>query len=220
MVRLTSIICLVSLFLVNGSAQAGWPFFSEDGLRRGSPEYYEAHAGDPPGVRQKYAYGKLWPMRARPVGPSQTFVHQYHAAHYWPEPYVCDDRAIVEKYASTQVANGWQAGTTLYDYHFDPVSHELNSSGQQHLQWIMTSAPSEFRQTYVSATNDPQYSNLRVANVERTMAGMVGTQVAMPVALRVSGPLGRPADEVNTIFKTANENMPVPTILYKSASSE
>ena len=209
----------LTLLVTPSVTMAGWPFFSDDGLIRGTPEYYESKASAPVGSRQKYYFGKLWPPRARPVGPSQTFVHKYHSSHFWPHPYIEDDRATVNQVMHTQTANGWQSGTTLYEYHFDPVTHELNRAGRTHLRWILTNAPVSYRQAFVSTASAPAHSQTRITSVEREIANLIGTGSNVPVALRVTDPLGRPASEVQQILQSAQDGAPAPTIQYTSAQS-
>lgn len=213
MIRLSWFAFLIALFCAssNNTASAGWPFFSEDGLRRGSPEYYEAHAHDPPGARQKYKYGRVWPVRARPVGPSQTFVHRYHTAHYWPHPYQCQDRAAVQAVCATQVQNGWQNATTFYSYHFDEKTNELNAAGQRHLSWLMSDVPEQYRHAYVAVEVGGDSGSRRISAIERTVAG---TGIALPVTGRVASPLGRPATEVKDILDGAAQNALPPVIQY------
>lgn len=210
---------LVLLLSASSTSQAGWPFFTENGVRRGTPEYYEMRASDPVGTRQRYAYGKLWPPRARPVGPHQTFIHKYHSSHYWPYPYQCEDREIMAQYMHAQTSNGWQQGTTLYEYHFDPVTHQLNSAGQKHLHWILTHAPEQHRQANVASALDPEASGKRLESVEQAVAAVLGTGSGVPVVLQVSDPTGRPAVEVENILKQHLENAPAPVINYVSAQS-
>ena len=54
----------------------------------GSDQWWAEKAALPVGTRQKCWKGKLWPPYPRPTGPKQQFTHLYHAAHYWPYPYV------------------------------------------------------------------------------------------------------------------------------------
>lgn len=203
----------------SSSVSAGWPFFAEDGLRRGSPEYYEAHAADPPGSRQKYQFGKLWPVRARPVGPSQTFVHRYHTAHYWPNPYNCQDRASVQSIIDIQVQNGWQTGTTFYSYHFDEKTNALNSAGKQHLAWLVTYVPHEHRQAYVAISADQKVQEARMQSVQQGIAVSSGVAGEIPVLARAAEPLGRPATEVQTILEGAAEGALPPVITYTNAGT-
>ncbi len=56
----------------------------------------------------------------------QQFSHTYYSEHYWPLPYVCQDRAYVHAAMEQQTALGWQEDTTLFDRHFDPETQHLN----------------------------------------------------------------------------------------------
>lgn len=219
MVRLSGIACLLMVLYTSSNATAGWPFFAEDGLRRGTPEYFEAHANDPPGSRQKYYFGKVWPVRARPVGPSQTFVHKYHTAHYWPHPYQCQDRATVNMFYDIQAQNGWQTATTFYGYHFDETSNQLNSAGLQHLSWIMSHVPPQYRQAYVAVVADQQANSSRIASVEQSIANAAGGTQSISVQPRVTDPLGRPAVEVQRILEGATAGALPPVIQYSGPQS-
>lgn len=218
MLRITWALALMSLFLSPATSRAGWPFMAEGGVRRGSAEYYEMRANEPPGTRQVYKYGKLWPPVPRPTGPHQTFVHKYYDTHYWPLPYQCDDRNYVANLYELQRTNGWQTATTLYDYHFDPQTNELNSAGQHHVRWILAHVPDQYRQAFVAASSDSTLNGVRLLSVEREVGKMVGSQQMLPVALRVADPVGRPATEVQQIFTQALEAAPQPSITYTSAT--
>ncbi|MEZ6055657.1 MAG: hypothetical protein R3C01_03030 [Planctomycetaceae bacterium] len=195
--------------------EAGWPFEAE-GPRRGSAEYYEMHADAPVGQRQKYRFGKLWPPFARPTGPKAPLVHRYHHNTYWPLPYIEDDRQSVQTIVDTQIQNGWEESMTLYDYHFDRETNELNAPGRDHLYWIMSDVPVETRQVLVATSRvDPNANNLRVNAVHEELSRIGGAQAMIPVGLRVATPHGSPASYVNSIFKYRVENMtPPPTITY------
>lgn len=208
---------VMTLGALETSAQAGWPFFSNDGPARGTPAWYEMHAEDPIGARQITAYGKVWPPQPRPVGPPQTFMHKYYTAHFWPYPYQYQDRALVQSVIQMQADNGWQASTTLYDYHFDKESNVLNSSGQEHLRWLLTHAPMQYRQAYVASGIDPSVNSARVAAVEQEIIAMLGQASAMPVLLRVGDPTGMPADQVRNIFDQAEAARSAPSIPFTSA---
>jgi len=206
---------MLSALMLAASAttvHADWPFWSNDGLRRGTREYYEARASDPPGARQIYKDGKLWPPFPRPTGPHQLFVHKYHHAHYWPYPYTCADREAVNAFAATQSENGWLASTTLYDYHFNPETGELNSAGQEHLRWIAYHVPAEYRQVHVASAADMAMTTQRTRQVENELARLVGSEMAPQVSSRLADPAGRPAAEVQSIFRAAQENMPPPIL--------
>jgi hypothetical protein len=208
------------VLLIPASLSADWPFFA-DGPMRGSPEYYQAHACQPIGERQKCKFGKVWPPEPRPTGEHAPLIHQYYANFYWPYPYQCADRQSVYQYQNIQIANGWQDATTLYDYHFDPVSNELNSSGRDHLYWILASAPMEYRTTFVQTSRvDPRISNLRLASVQGEASRFVGAEQVPPVMLRVATPHGTPAAEVMSVFDYRRTNLnPPPMVQYTSGAT-
>jgi hypothetical protein len=202
------------------AAMAGWPFFAEDdGPEPWSEEWYALRAADPPGARQHFKYGKAWPPFPRPVGPHQTFWHKYHHTHYWPHPYTCMDRAVVQSFVDVQTTNGWLEASTLYDYHFDGLTNELNSSGKAHLRWIMTHVPEQYRQILVATDAEPSVTAQRTAQVEQEMHRQFGSEKGIPVLTRLANPVGRPASEVQAIFQSARENMPPPMLSTLSAEA-
>jgi hypothetical protein len=204
----------VIVLLPTAQSRAGWPFFS-DGPRRGTSEYLEMRAGEPPGRRQIYFAGKYWPDRARPAGEDLPCIHTYYHAHYWPRPYTCQDRAIVNSFSATQVTNGWIEGTTFFDYHFDEA-HHLNHAGQRHLEWILTQAPQEFRMTYLAQSFDPSVNVARVASLEQEMSLRMGPDNCMPVLLRAASPSPRPAGDINAIYNLRSTNILPPVITYSA----
>ncbi|WP_437188485.1 hypothetical protein SH668x_001932 [Planctomicrobium sp. SH668] len=212
MSQLRLFFCLAACVVSVQTVKADWPFFTNGSTKRGTPEYYAERASDPPGARQLYRHGKLWPPVPRPVGPNQLFVHRYHTAHYWPHPYICDDREAVNAIAYTQVQNGWLKETTLYSYHFDPVSNELNSSGVNHLRWIMMNVPVEYRSIAVANDYRAEVTAARASNVERELVQLMGANSGIQVATRYAEPVGRPAKEVQAIFEAATANAPPPIL--------
>ncbi len=133
---------IVPLSLTAGVAQAAGPFpFSE--------EWYRMRADDPVGTRQVEKHGKYWPPYPRPVGRKQTFSHAFHAAHYWPHPYNCEDQAYVRNILDQQTSAGWVNATTLHDYYFNADTQQLTEAGQTHLLWIAASVPPQYRTVYV-----------------------------------------------------------------------
>lgn len=197
--------------------EAGWPFSSNGGPPRGTEEWYAMHAGNPVGDRPVYKYGKVWPPYPRPSGPKQLFIHKYYTQKYWPLPYVCEDRQTVRGVWESQAENGWQMMTTLYEYHFDPATHALNVSGQQHLRWILTSAPPERRHITVQASLDPTVNQLRVSNVQLAAANAGGATAASDITLRTTPAAGRPAEEVNWIYEQQQQLRTPPQIQYSAA---
>ena len=199
--------------------QAGWPFTNDGGPPRGSREYYEMRAGEPIGERQRYKAGKLWPPDARPAGDHLPWLHRYHAAHYWPHPYDEMDRMNVHAIVNAHVITGWHSACTLYDYHFDPASQTLNSSGRAHLQWILLNVPAEHRQALVASSVSSQMNAQRLSHVESAIAGYIGDANSMPVVLRMAIPHGRPAWEVDSIHDGRMDSMLAPAIEYTSVGT-
>ena len=180
-------------------------------------DWYARRALDPVGARQKYYKGKVWPPVPRPEGVSQLPTHTYHAAHYWPHPYACYDRQSVRDFVSAQEEAGWTQATTLYDYHFDRDSQTLNRAGRIQLNWIIRSAPPSRRLLYVQAANSITASQYRMASVQNEAQEVLG-EMAPPVILRVTTPLGRPAAEVDRIQRADLDSMLAPRISPPLAS--
>jgi len=176
-------------------------------------------AGEPVGERQRYKAGKVWPPVPRVAGEPLPCLHRFYAAHYWPHPYNELDRLSVHTIAGAHIATGWQASCTLYDYHFTEDSQSLNSAGRSHLQWILLNVPTEHRQAFVAASMNAETNAQRLAQVESTVAGMIGQGNSMPVVLRMATPYGRPAAEVEAIFEGRMDSMLPPAIEYTSVGT-
>ena len=112
------------------------------------------------------------------------------------------------------MASGWIAATTLFDYHFDPDTNELTRSGELHLRWILENAPEPHRIAFVQTGETPEVSQDRLASVQQLSAELVHGQSVPPIMLRVTSPLGRPADEILNIHRTELATQPEPRILY------
>ncbi len=69
--------------------------------------WFNSKRDTPPGSRQRVHSGKVWPLEARPCGPNEPLVHQYHTSHYWPDPFRWKDREIVRGTIAAQRDNGW-----------------------------------------------------------------------------------------------------------------
>ena len=174
-------------------------------------DWYARRALDPVGARQKYYKGKTWPPFPRPQGISQLPTHTYHAAHYWPHPYGIYDRQSVRDFVTAQEEAGWTQATTLYDYHFDRDSQTLNRAGRIQLNWIMRAVPASRRLLYVQAGASTTASQYRMASVQNEAKEALG-DMAPPVILRVTSPLGRPAIEIDQIQRADRDSQPVPRI--------
>ena len=175
-------------------------------------DWYARRSLDPVGSRRRYVKGKFWPPFPRPEGLSMLPSHRFHTAHYWPYPYVCEDRHSVQEFIATQEEAGWENATTLYDYHFDNDDQSVNRSGLMQLQWILRNVPEHRKIVYVQAANNVAASNLRVASVQSEISEAVGLENSPPVTLRITSPLGRSALEVDKIQLKAQSTLPAPRI--------
>lgn len=174
--------------------------------------WYAARATDPVGSRQVYHKGKFWPPYPRPTGLSQLPSHQFHAAHYWPYPYQCQDQQYLREMSKRQQNNGWIQATTLYDYHFDEETHTLNRAGTLHLRWILQNVPLKNRVTFIQTAGNSEQSQLRMTSATEKAVSMVGDENVPPIILRVCTPLGRPAIEVEQIREAELKSLPEPRI--------
>lgn len=193
-----------------------WPWDKKPHTRlsesqREREEYYASRANDPIGSRQVSKHGKQWPPFPRPTGPANLPSHLYHAAHYWPHPYTCQDRDYVKALSAAQVSNGWVTMTTLYEYHFDD-SHQLNASGRLQVRWILENAPIRHRFIFIQAGVDQTTSEIRSANAKAEAVALVGAEQTPPVLVRVTSPLGRPAEEIDAIRREDRKTLVPPRI--------
>ncbi len=209
--KLRSVFTLVFLAGLTSMASAG-------------DDYYGCSSNEcfhPGGARQKYKFGKNWPPYARPVGCKEPYMHKYHRAHYWPYPYMCDDRSVIRQVVQQQSDNGWMNYTTLYDYHFDASTQELNQAGRLKLQWIALYSPERYRTAYVAASLDPRDSEIRLANTTSLIATICGSEdAAPPVMLRRAQSIGTPAEEVYLIRGAYLLSTPAPRLPYQAYGAD
>lgn len=177
-------------------------------------------AGEPVGERARYHHGKVWPPAPRPEGPPAPLMHRFYESFYWPYRYTPLDQAAVNYTSDVQIANGWLSLCTFYPYHFDDTTNKLNSAGQKHLQWLLSSVPAEHRRVYLASSPNASLNDQRLSNIQESVAALVGDATSMPIALRVSTQIGRPAGEIDSIFKQRMENMDSPIIPYTAATTE
>lgn len=195
----------------SGAARAGGPLpFTE--------EWYQQRADDPPGARQLSKYGKFWPPYPRPTGRKQTFMHQYHTAHYWPYPYNCQDKADVQNLLDAQASAGWVTATTLHDYHFDADTQKLTDAGQNHLLWVLHSVPVQYRTVYVSQGPTTEMGQLRMAQAEQFLRETGGANVP-PLVMRYEVFNGRQANEVDRLRTLELQSIPAPRLFMIGAAS-
>lgn len=178
----------------------------------GSDGWWAEKAQLPVGARQVYKKGKAWPPRPRPTGEKQQFSHIFHAAHYWPYPYVCQDREYVRSVYHQQMANGWAAQTTLYSYHFNQETNQLSHPGRAHLSWILTEVPEQFRNIYLQKVYEDHINQQRFESVQQALAAMSLGGPVPPVQWRVGSPQGRAASEVQMIQTLDLQNIASPVL--------
>ncbi|MEX0702934.1 MAG: hypothetical protein WD069_12640 [Planctomycetales bacterium] len=187
--------------------------------KRWSDEWYALRACDPVSARQVEHCGKQWPPYPRPCGEKPEFSHIYHAAHYWPYPYVCDDRAYVRSVLALQEQNGWTEATTLYEYHFDADTQQVNQPGRLHLRWILQNPRPEYRLIYVQTADTPDVTQARLDSARAAAIELAGEANLPPIMPRVTDPLGRPAREIDLIQRAIFDTVPQPRIQYNALPS-
>lgn len=185
-----------------------------NGPRRYSDEWWALEAEKPVGARQKEHKGKMWPPYPRPADDGgQQCCHEYYASHYWPYPYICEDRRYVNSLSQSQINNGWMTETTLYSYHFNEETNELTDAGRLHLQWILQDAPPEHRMVWVQTAPSKDVAAIQLASVRAAAVEMVGEENLPGISHRVTTPTGRPALEVDAIRRLEIQSIPEPRIV-------
>ena len=185
----------------------------------GSDEWWAEKALLPPGERQKCKKGKVWPARPRSTEPRQQFSHTYYSEHYWPLPYVCQDRAAVRDVMDMQVTLGWQEETTVYDRHFDAASNALTRAGELHLERIVHFIPQERRAVYIQSTHDAGMDAVRLEIVNAAVASISNGQSDVPVSIRECQEHSRAASEVEAINTIYNTSVPSPRLAAGGATA-
>lgn len=199
--------------ILSGCATGPVTFVGDDqcGPEPGSAEWWAEKALLPPGVRQKCHKGKMWPPRPRPTVERQQFSHTYHSEHYWPLPYVCQDRQYVSDIVNSQQRNGWEMQSTLFARHFDQ-EHQLTSPGRLQIMDILEVNPLQYRTIFLQSTFNPEIDNVRLNNVQQVLAEVTGGTEEIPVIVRRSRDYSRPASELKTINDLYRDNTPTPRL--------
>ena len=189
------------------------------GVKRWSCDDYYLRGQLPIGQRQKCYKGKTWPVDPRPTGPTPHAIHRFHAAHYWPYPYYIWSRNRVMDTISAHEQNGWQDATTIYEYHFDPDTNELNDSGKLHLRWVLLNAPSKYRTLFIQTSGEEGVNEMRTVGVKQYASRLMAGQEIPPVVYRNVISVGRPAGEIDYIRNAELGSMPQPRISVNTMSS-
>lgn len=183
----------------------------ECGPEPGSNEWWAEKAMLPPGTRQSCHKGKMWPPRPRPTVERQQFTHTYHSEHYWPLPYVCQDRQYVKDIVSVQQQNGWEQQSTLYARHFDD-EQQLNTPGRLQLMDVLEINPLQYRTVYIQSTYNIELDNARLANVQQIVSEVTGGSGEVPVVIRRGRDYSRPAVEVKQLNDLFRGSLPTPRL--------
>lgn len=209
---------LILCALLVGAVGTGCSSLGNDGgPRRYSDEWWAQEAEKPVGARQVEHHGKLWPPYPRPADDGgQQCCHEYYASHYWPYPYICEDRSYVRNLQQTQINNGWINETTLYSYYFNEETNELTDSGKHHLRWILENAPPEHRMVWVQTAPTKEITQAQLAVVRAAAITMVGEEGLPGISSRVTSPTGRPALEVDAIRRLEIQTIPEPRIVIEA----
>lgn len=219
--KLTLPLALLAVGAIQGCA-TGPQFFGHTDKTSchepGSDEWWAEKALLPPGERAHCKKGKIWPASPRSSEPKQQFSHIYYSQHYWPLPYVCQDRAAVHDMIGFQVNLGWQEETTLYDRHFDPSTNQLTRAGEIHLERIVFVIPPEHRAVYVQSTHDDGMDAIRMEMVHSKLASLTRGNMDVAVTLRDCEEISRAASEVQAINSMYIGSIPAPRISSAGSS--
>jgi hypothetical protein len=208
-------LCVAAVMTTVFSGCMNSPVYFDDetsALEPGTDGWWAEKAQLPVGERRRVWKGKVWPTRPRPDLPKQPAIHMYHAAQAWPYPYVCQDREYVRSLFDQQISSGWTEQTTLYTYHFDSNSHQLNVPGQRHLNWILNIAPAQFRNVYLQETVDQGANQMRLASVQTYINQLSMGGNPPQVEWRRDLPPSRRADEIRQMQDLNMQTIPVPSI--------
>ena len=181
-----------------------------------SKEWYEERAGDPPGTRQVYKHGKLWPPFARPQGKHLTFWHKYYNVHYWPT-------RTTARTANTSTAFPAAIEQWLGIRHhaarlpFRPGNQPPEFGRRKPLDVESDAGPGAVcRTTFVSPGGSEQVGQFRMAAVQESAREICGDTVP-PIILKNDMFLGRPAIEIDTLRRLELQSIPQPRLFIISA---
>lgn len=199
--------------LLSGCATGPASFMNAEdcGPEPGSSDWWAEKALLPPGGRQRCHKGKMWPPQPRPTVEAQQFSHAYHSEHYWPLPYVCQDRQYVRDIVGAQEQNGWQQQSTLYDRHFDE-EQQLIPAGRFQLMDILEINPLQYRTVRIQSTYNTEVDNIRLANVQLIVNEVTGGAENIPVMIGRGRDYSRPASEVKAINDLYHDTVPTPRL--------
>lgn len=211
-IRYTLFAAITSIGLV-GCATGPVQFGGHDdcGPEPGSDMWWAEKALLPPGARQVCHKGKMWPVRPRPNMEKQQFSHAFHSAHYWPLPYVCQDRAYVNNILDIQAQNGWEQESTLFGRYFDE-EQQLTEPGRMALENIVLVNPMQYRTVYLQSSYDVNIDNVRTENTRTEVARILGNPDEVSVVVRRARDYSRPARQIQLLNDAFDSSMPAPRL--------
>jgi hypothetical protein len=143
----------------------------------------------------------------------------FHKNHQWPKPFVYQDREAVIAPFEAMVHGGWKQQTMICEYHFQPDSARLTTSGENKLRWILRQAPPEHRTIYVQESASRKLTLARIDAVEQLAARQVPSG-QVPGVVAVNTPADyTPADDVDGVMREFSKSAPSPRIPASAAGA-
>ena len=130
----------------------------------------------------------------------------------WPRPFVLRERQAVRAPFAIMVNKGWQREHTLGEYHFDPVTGQLNEPGRRRVYWIINQVNIARRSIFVYRAMKPEMTLARVDSVQQWTAQLLPHGELPPVIETNLPAPGRPAEEVDRIRQDYLKSMPPPRL--------
>jgi outer membrane protein OmpA-like peptidoglycan-associated protein len=95
---------------------------------------------------------------------------EYHRNNDWPKPYSGLAEQSVRVPLDIQAENARQHLATLWDFHFDSGTAQLNSMGQKRLQAIVAQAGAGGQVVFVQRTPSTAETELRLEEVRKQLS--------------------------------------------------
>ena len=151
-------------------------------------------------------------VQAAGCSPLEETCAGYRRNVLWPWPYVCSDRMHVRAPFNVMVRNGWRRQNLLGSHHFSEDTGELTRAGELKVHWVLSQAPPEYRQIFVTRLHDQNLTKQRLAKVRSYAISIApdGTPPFVSDTHLISE--GRPAATVDSINTAFRDSMPTPTL--------
>lgn len=116
-----------------------------------------------------------------------SFWHRFHVDYHrnneWPHPFREIDVHGTRAPFETQRLNGWQVHNTLSHELFRDGDNLLTYAGQQHIEYIVTHVPHDYRAIFVVRGTTAQETQARLAAVRQSLERLQLGDQAPPVML-------------------------------------